>query len=734
MRHLTVLFFFAFFSFAVPVTAFALSNPVPDSDPSVSETTILTSAAEDIQKEIVILEKTDPLTNDDFPEENFYIYFDSDGRPHMLEIEWNLDEDALGEPGLHEVTGYPILPEGMVLEEGYDGSVTWPVFRKGGMTKLELIYAALPSIPDCILAYGEDPYEALSPNKTINYFLTEQDWVLTASKNEEFWIEWDYSEIDSEILGTYSVIGTVHYPDWAELSEEYQQKDVNVYVLPTDSIEIYAFTSYDRNGKVEVRWLYDCESVSDVILEQQTEEDEWEACDASWYRFIDKNLQRNACLLLYFNEIPRETEHILRLRYTDHRGGTAQIRYSLPVSLTVPENYLEILQSTGQNFIIEVIEGDRDGSDTSSEPDPDLPDYSQPAPENPSESDSDIPSGSDPGETTEPEWENNPDKKPAIETIPGKAEKDEPGDELENDLETEPETQPEPDININTGGGSGSSSSSENSDRNDSDNDDDDSDDDEYWETTYDSDTEITEETVWEEVTSTTTRISGFRLQQMIDAGSTVLFEKMGVSAEIPSTLLSSLALDHQDILEVTILRPQERQISLSVTANGTPVEILNGTVIWMPWDSKETKLICHDQHGKRISDVVYDGNARVIRFTVSQSGTYSVTAPAEKIPGTIASASIADRTPEASSKASDSDVIPASADDIPSSASFISETEAAVCTVIPETTSSEILSAPDETDGTYASVFHTVSAILAGAAALLTAVGLIIWRRKRDE
>ncbi len=97
---------------------------------------------------------------------------------------------------------------------------------------------------------------------------------------------------------------------------------------------------------------------------------------------------------------------------------------------------------------------------------------------------------------------------------------------------------------------------------------------------------------VYEVVTDTYTQLSGLRLEQLIGLGPTVLFEKQGVSLEIPSELLSSLSLDPYDLLTVTIQLLSETErgavIHIDISTEDGPVTELSGAVARLPYGSVE--------------------------------------------------------------------------------------------------------------------------------------------------
>ncbi len=138
-----------------------------------------------------------------------------------------------------------------------------------------------------------------------------------------------------------------------------------------------------------------------------------------------------------------------------------------------------------------------------------------------------------------------------------------------------------------------------------------------------------------EVVTDTSTTVFGLRVNLQASREKTVLFEKQGIAAEIPSECLLGLSLSAEDRLKVTILAPEKSSdtVQFSVMVNDSPVEELPGTVIRMPWKTApagDGELICQDANEKEVSSAVYDRDSGIVRFSVPGPGVYRLSEPGE--------------------------------------------------------------------------------------------------------
>lgn len=323
-------------------------------------------------KEVILLEADQELDPENLPKQiakrNYLVCDCDDGGGYALPVTWSTEVPH--EPGLYYITGTLSLYDDTVLAEDFDGIETWPVFRLGEGVVLDAA-VELPSMVDPLICQNGDPTVDVSFALPEARVLVGEDAYLPL---DIAW-SWDWSGVVSDTLGQYTVTGTLTgVPDWVCLPEEACSVSFPVYVLPGDRIEIYGLLHLYQDY-LNIGWTYESSAVSEVVLEQQTADGQWEACPESWYRWspwAPGNLQ------LYLMEFPTETDIVLRLRYQDVVDGNAVERFSEPITLNVPANIAEILAEEGTQIPDDLFNGDRDGSDSGGT---DLPDYEQPAPE-----------------------------------------------------------------------------------------------------------------------------------------------------------------------------------------------------------------------------------------------------------------------------------------------------------------------------------------------------------------
>lgn len=476
-------------------------------------------------KKLILLEEEEALDVCQLPAGLFYL--DADNNTHGVEILWDLTSPTLAEPGLHTVTGVPdpakLAARNLALADGFDGTVTWPVWRQGGDEPLTVSLAETNPVERPLIALGGDP-AALEINPFRWNFSVGSDGFTKPDLTWQW--SWDFSGVDTSTSGRYTAIGRLTQPDWISLPDD-NTVSFPVYVMPADRIELTAPLSTSAQGWLEFQWLYPAEQVSAVVLEQKTEAGDWIPCDPSWYTYRTPTQYLAATLRLQLLALPTDVPLTLRLRYQD---DTVE-RLTEPITITLPENIDELLpQANGRIPDELILGGDRDGSDSSGSK---LPDIEQFLP---------LP-------TLSP----NPFAAPNLLTL----------------LMLRKEI-----------------------------------------------------------VTDTYTAISGLRLRRLLEQGKTVLFEKEGVAAELPSACLAALRLGYYDMLKVTIRRPAEDRIQLAVTGNDRTVETLTGTVVRLPWDSKpDTALVCRDINGITVSDAVWEPESQTLRFTIDTPGTYLLAA-----------------------------------------------------------------------------------------------------------
>ncbi len=318
-------------------------------------------------KKLIMLEADEPLDSRLLPAG--YFYLDTEGNTQGVEILWDVSAPELAEPGLHEVVGVPdpakLAARGLVLADGFAGTVTWPIWRSGGDEPLAASLITACPIERPLLPIGGDP-AALEFDFTNWNFSVGRDGFL---KPDLDWAwSWDYSAVDTTKPGRYTITGRLLAPDRIALPND-NTVTLTVYVMPDDGIALTAPISTSPDGWLELQWLYPADAVTEPVLEQQLADGSWTACSPDWYAYRASGKYLEAALRLQLLRLPTETPLTLRLRYRDN--GTE--RLSDPISLTVPANIADLLHTDRFRLPDELgFGGDRDGGDSGGTPLPDL--------------------------------------------------------------------------------------------------------------------------------------------------------------------------------------------------------------------------------------------------------------------------------------------------------------------------------------------------------------------------
>ncbi|MDD2955844.1 MAG: hypothetical protein PHD67_05950 [Oscillospiraceae bacterium] len=133
-----------------------------------------------------------------------------------------------------------------------------------------------------------------------------------------------------------------------------------------------------------------------------------------------------------------------------------------------------------------------------------------------------------------------------------------------------------------------------------------------------------------EEVTSSYTLLSGARLSQLLDINAeTVLFEKQGVSLEIPAGFLRGLSLADDGRLKVELTQPEKDSFHLDIEVDGSPLTALSPSVARLPVSSPgEGELTCIHEESGSAAAVSYDSASGIAAVTVTATGTYRILSP----------------------------------------------------------------------------------------------------------
>lgn len=137
-----------------------------------------------------------------------------------------------------------------------------------------------------------------------------------------------------------------------------------------------------------------------------------------------------------------------------------------------------------------------------------------------------------------------------------------------------------------------------------------------------------------ESVTSEETRIAAERLAVLLKKGSTVLFEKNGAAIEIISDVLKrQLPPEHSDqMLDVTIKRPQQDIVSISLSSGDRSIDDISGTTVRIPWEGldkskiNENGLTAVSTDDGSARPAIYEEASGTVSFTIDTPGTYKIT------------------------------------------------------------------------------------------------------------
>ena len=135
---------------------------------------------------------------------------------------------------------------------------------------------------------------------------------------------------------------------------------------------------------------------------------------------------------------------------------------------------------------------------------------------------------------------------------------------------------------------------------------------------------------VMEQVTDTSTIITGARLRMLLEANpDSVLFEKKGITVEIPSAYLSALDLADHALFEVSIQKTDDYSFTLSIRIDGSEAGTLSESTVTMPFpfpdkdEAKQLSLI-HVGTGSK-SQIQYLAPQNRASAKIYATGTYTL-------------------------------------------------------------------------------------------------------------
>lgn len=295
--------------------------------------------------QVMVLEKNDSLKADQLPKSQTYL--DEKGGKHQADLTWETNNADLKKVGLHDVSGQPVLTKDQTLAQGFDGKVTFPVFRKGTNAVLEVKTLQQHQLKDVLIAVdSKDPLSELTITTSgLRYSAGKTGYILS---DDQWKWEWDISKVDTAVAGPATVTGTLKdLPGWIKVDEKEKKVEHTVYVMAADSIQLTAPTGLTQEGKLTFQWIYDSQKVTKAVLEME-KDGKWTACDQSWYTYQmptqddpktqEKEEALSAALILDLTKFPAKETYTLRLNYVDEASGKAEDKTTDSLYITIPEN------------------------------------------------------------------------------------------------------------------------------------------------------------------------------------------------------------------------------------------------------------------------------------------------------------------------------------------------------------------------------------------------------------
>ena len=348
------------------------------------ETVVLKSVYEDKDQDfwpyvdqVIVLEKNGSLKKDQLPKTQEYL--DEKGGKQQTDLKWEWSAMDLQKAGIHTVSAAPVLTEAMTLAEGFDGKVTYPVFRKGTKEVLEVKALQPHGLKDILIEKdSKDPLSELTiTTSDLRYSVGATGYILSTDAWK--W-DWDVSKVDTSVTGKATITGTLKdQPDWIKVAEADKTVEHTVYVMPADSIQLMAPTGLTEEGKLTFQWIYDSQKVTKAVLEME-KDGKWTACDETWYTYqmpTEEKMEdgkkieaKPAALILDLTKIPAKETYTFRLNYVDEASGKAEDKTTDPLYITIPENVKELVEKAEGKIPAELKIGEKPEVKPEVNPDP----------------------------------------------------------------------------------------------------------------------------------------------------------------------------------------------------------------------------------------------------------------------------------------------------------------------------------------------------------------------------
>ena len=117
--------------------------------------------------------------------------------------------------------------------------------------------------------------------------------------------------------------------------------------------------------------------------------------------------------------------------------------------------------------------------------------------------------------------------------------------------------------------------------------------------------------------------ISGTRLRLMLSSGNAV-FEKNGVSLTFSSDSFRNYALKDSDQFSVTIKQPAQNSITISVSLNREDLSVLNDSILTVPYTQEADAFYLEDETGSKTYAAQTDSVTMTASFLLPHTGTWT--------------------------------------------------------------------------------------------------------------
>lgn len=127
-------------------------------------------------------------------------------------------------------------------------------------------------------------------------------------------------------------------------------------------------------------------------------------------------------------------------------------------------------------------------------------------------------------------------------------------------------------------------------------------------------------------LTDSNTTISGARVKILITQNPNwILFEKHGISVNIPTSFFKDLNMANDDLLSVTIDSVDNTTFELSIKLNDDTITSIPGTKLYFPFADSEISYICVNSSNNSKTAATYDDISKTLQFYISSTGTYHI-------------------------------------------------------------------------------------------------------------